>query len=545
LDTEIIVVAAVAVVALGLLALVLVLSRRRPGENSTTIPRGDTGASVVCVSGPDVGRRAAFRNARVTLGRLPGSDVLVDHLGVSGRHAEVVHHGGIFWLEDVGSRNGVYIDGRRIQRTQITDGMKFSIGPDEFVLTISGAVAQRDAGVTASVRVPPIEAPPPNRAVQPPLAQQYELQEPALARGGQATVYKATQRATGRIVVVKCLNASLQDDQSKYMRAKFEQQIVIGRTLRHQNLVEIIGGNAYGADQAPYLVEEFLPGGTLKARMAKQGRIPEAEVQRIVGQLCSALAYLHDRGIIHKDVTPDNMMFTGDGSVKLIDLGIARFAGMPVLTAQGMLAGKARYLSPEQARGQLISTQTDLYSLGIVAFEMLTGRPPFSGEGVRGLEQHVKEEAPPIRSLVASISTATEQAVKTALAKDPAGRFPNARAMAAAFGATVPPPSAPGKTVNPLVLRNLSTGRMVTITDVGPIQRTSLDPNDSSISRRHGELQFRAGSWLIAEITGAPSANGLYVNEMRIAEGDWVLLNAGDTVRFGRSLWTCILQGIH
>ncbi len=540
----IIILSIIGVVAVVLLAVALLMRRRSRGD-STAVPRGNTSASIICVEGPDEGKRASFRDARVSIGRLPSNIIVIDSPGISGRHAEVVYHGGMFWLEDVGSRNGVYIDGRRVQRAQLHDGQKFSIGSNTFVLTISGKNTPQDLETNKNPREPIVVAPQPMRAIQPSMAQQYEIHEPPLARGGQAIVYRAIHRASGRIVVVKLLNTLPEYDQPKYLRAKFEQQIVIGCTLRHPNLVEIIGGDAYGADQPPYLVEEFLPGGTLKARLAKQGRVAEDEVRRVIIQLCHALAYLHDRGIIHKDVTPDNVMFGVNGEVKLIDLGIARFAGMPVLTAQGMLAGKARYMAPEQARGLSGSIQIDIYSLGVVAFEMLTGRPPFIGEGVQGLEQHVWEDTPSIRSILPKISIEMEAAVHKALAKDPERRFANAREMATAFGGVVPPPSPLAKTMNPLILRNLSTGRMVTITEPGPLHRATLDPKDSSISRRHGEFQFRNGAWLIAEINGAPSANGLYVNEMRVNEGDWVLLNAGDTIRFGRSLWSCILQGIN
>jgi serine/threonine protein kinase len=520
------------------LAIAIFFLLRKANERATSALRGKPAAEVVCIAGPDMGKRAAFRAGRVQLGRAASNMLVMDHVSVSSRHAEVVYDDGQFRLEDLESLNGTYVDGARVYQSRLTDGSQFVIGPNTLALVMSGS------------QLPPAQPPrdtthaPGSRRITQtaPSLNDYDVEPRAINSGGQADVYRARHRNTGQVVVVKCLKSMPHDEQTRYLRMKFEQQIVHASRFDHPHLVKIFGGDAYPKDYPPYLIEEYLPGGTLYALLQQRGRLSPADTRRYVGQACDGLGYLHARGVIHRDVSPGNMMLDGEGRLRLIDFGIAHFANAPTQTAVGMMIGKARYISPEQARGKSASAQSDLYALGVVAYEMLSGRAPFESEGFKGVEQHLKEPPPPLRALLPDVPPDLESAVMRALTKDPAGRYRDALAMAAAFGVRLA--AYPDQRISPpvLTLTHVKTGRALRIREDTVLIRAALDPDDGSISRRHGQVATASGVWWISELDEQASVNGLYVNGLRVSNAEKRALKVGDEIRLGQSVWRVTLD---
>ena len=264
------------------------------------------------------------------------------------------------------------------------------------------------------------------------LGDRYRLDH-LIGRGGMAAVWSATDTVLDRNVAVKQLHAGLLADAEHAER--FRREAMLVARLSHPNLVRLLdrGEDADG----PYLVMELVDGENLKARIRREGPLDPDEAARICAEVGRALSYAHGQGVVHRDIKAQNVLLTADGSVKLADFGIARLIeteGEPGLTKTDMLLGSADYLSPEQADGRPIDARTDIYSLGILLYECLTGVLPFRGEGfVAVAMKHCSEPMPDPRVLAPVVPEWLAACTLRATAKDPAARYPDADRMVAAL----------------------------------------------------------------------------------------------------------------
>jgi serine/threonine-protein kinase len=245
-----------------------------------------------------------------------------------------------------------------------------------------------------------------------------------------ATVYAAVDRRLDRPVAVKVLAERYTADPA--FVARFRAEARAAAALNHPCAVTVYDWGADGGTH--YLVMERLPGPNLKEVLRTRRRLPEAAALDIAACVAAALGAAHERGIVHRDVKPHNVLLDAEGRPKLTDFGIARAAAGAGLTATGETMGSAHYLAPEQASGAAVDHRADLYGLGAVLYELLTGQPPFEGDrAVEVALRHVREPVRPPRSLVPGLSAETEAVVLKALAKDPAGRYQSAAEMRAAL----------------------------------------------------------------------------------------------------------------
>lgn len=268
------------------------------------------------------------------------------------------------------------------------------------------------------------------------LAERYVL-ERLIAQGGMAAVWEARDDVLARPVAVKILHAHLARDASFLER--FRREALAAARLSHPNIVAIYdSGSEPGPDgeDRHYIVMEHCGGRTLGDVMAAEGALAPERVASIGSVVCDALAYAHDNGIVHRDIKPANVLITADGSIKVADFGIAKAAETDTdVTTTGTILGTVSYLSPEQARGDEPDARSDLYSLGVMLYELLVGRPPFTGEThLATAMKHLREPAPPPRSIRAGIPRALDATLMKALEKEPADRWQTAREMGAALG---------------------------------------------------------------------------------------------------------------
>jgi serine/threonine-protein kinase len=249
--------------------------------------------------------------------------------------------------------------------------------------------------------------------------------------GGMADVYLAEDLVLGRLVAVKVLRRELALD-ARFVE-RFDTEARAAASLSHPNIVAIHDRGRSG--EPWYIVMEYVSGETLKQRVRRGGALPCPEAVAIAVDILAALQAAHDRGIVHRDVTAQNVLLGDDGRVRVADFGIARI-GASSLTKTGMTLGTSLYLSPEQARGLVADARSDVYGAGIVLYEMLTGRVPFDGDTEVAIAwQHVHDAPARPRELRASVPEALEAVVLRALAKDPDERFQTAAEFAAALRA--------------------------------------------------------------------------------------------------------------
>src|SRR5690349_4120159 len=247
----------------------------------------------------------------------------------------------------------------------------------------------------------------------------YRL-EARIGSGGMSTVYRALDVTLERRVAVKLMNREVTSDSDQLERFRREARAVA--QLSHPHIVGVI--DAGEDDGRPYIVFEYVEGETLKDRIRRQGRLPIPEAIAYAIEMAHALGTAHARHIIHRDVKPQNVLIDEEGSAKVTDFGIARTLEEDGLTADGRVLGTTDYVSPEQALGQPVTGQSDLYSLGIVLYEMLTGDVPFKGENqVAVAMKHVREEVPDVQIKRPEVSAALAAVVDTATAKHQENRY--------------------------------------------------------------------------------------------------------------------------
>ncbi|MES1248599.1 MAG: protein kinase [Actinomycetota bacterium] len=260
------------------------------------------------------------------------------------------------------------------------------------------------------------------------VANRYELLE-VVGTGGMSTVYRALDTLLERNVALKVLHPHYGDDAEYVERFRREARSVA--QLSHPNIVTVIDRGE--DDGSQYIVFEYVDGESLKELVDRSGPLPVRRVVEIGLQMADALAFAHQHGLVHRDVKPQNVLINGDGEAKVTDFGIARSLDVEHgVTQTGTVLGTSNYLSPEQARGQTVTPATDVYSLGVVLFELLTGEVPFPGENfVAVAMQHINEPPPSLVEKRPDAPLRLVYAVERALAKDPADRFPSMTSLAA------------------------------------------------------------------------------------------------------------------
>ncbi|WP_374928329.1 protein kinase [Kytococcus sedentarius] len=265
------------------------------------------------------------------------------------------------------------------------------------------------------------------------LSDRYDVEEP-LGHGGMADVVAATDTRLGRRVAVKILREDLARDPAFVRR--FESEALAAARLNHPGIVSVFD---VGEDQPdtrgglprPFIVMEKVAGSTLRTVLDTEGQLPPTRAVSIAADVLNALAYSHEQGVVHNDIKPGNIMITEDGSVKIMDFGIAQALNdMTITVAQpDHVLGTAKYMAPELAHGERAEPPSDVYALGCVLFEMLVGRPPFQGDSAALVNQHLHVAPPRVSSAAPSVPPALEELIDQALAKHPADRPGSAREM--------------------------------------------------------------------------------------------------------------------
>jgi len=268
-------------------------------------------------------------------------------------------------------------------------------------------------------------------------AERYRLED-RIATGGMGEVWKATDTVLGRQVAVKLLKDEYADDPT--FRSRFQEEARHAAALHHPNIAAVFDfgeTHGYGGESRPFLVMELVPGQPLSALLAQDAPMPPERAAALVADAADALAAAHALGIVHRDVKPANLLVTPEGRVKITDFGIARAASGVALTRTGQIVGSPHYLAPEQAEGHVATTASDIYALGVVLYESLTGERPFDGETPMGTAlAHLLQPTP---ELPEQLPARLRRVVTTAMAKDPADRYSSAAEMAAALRAATAP----------------------------------------------------------------------------------------------------------
>src|ERR1700681_1489779 len=247
--------------------------------------------------------------------------------------------------------------------------------------------------------------------------------------GGMADVYCAEDVQLGRRVAVKMLHERFAADAEFVERFRREASSAAG--LSHANIVSVYDRGEWGGTY--YIVMEYLDGRSLDSVVREEAPLPAGRAIEITEQVLRAARFAHRRGVVHRDLKPHNVIIDDEGSVNVTDFGIAR-AGASEITQTGSIMGTARYLSPEQAQGLPVSARSDLYAIGVMLYELLTGTVPFEGESVVAIAlRHLSEPPRPPSSLVPSISPSLDAIVLRALAKNPEERFADADEFLAAL----------------------------------------------------------------------------------------------------------------
>lgn len=293
--------------------------------------------------------------------------------------------------------------------------------------------------------------------------------------GGMGQVYRARDRVLERTVAVKVLSAASTDDPE--LVARFGREARAAAALNHPNIVAVFDSGADG--DLHYLVMEHVEGQGLAGLLRREGRLGPRRVAEVGRQMCQALAAAHAAGLVHRDITPGNVLVDPAGLVKVADFGIAKLAAATTMTGDEV-RGTAAYLSPEQAQGRPVDRRSDLYSLGCVLYALLTGAPPFAGDSpVAVAARHVTEQPTPLSHHNPRVGPALEAVVLTALAKEPADRYQSATAMAQdlervvtdAGAGDMPLPGARGEPPTNRLPSVISTSSAATVKTASPALR--------------------------------------------------------------------------
>jgi eukaryotic-like serine/threonine-protein kinase len=353
-----------------------------------------------------------------------------------------------------------------------------------------------------------------------------------LGRGAMGVVYKATDPVLGRLVAIKTINMALERDGIENYEARFYQEARAAGGLTHPNIVTVYDVGKNG--DVAYMAMEFVEGVELRALLASSRPLAVAQAISIAAQVAEGLAYAHERGIVHRDIKPPNIMVTRGGSVKIADFGIARMRAAESLTQTGMMLGSPKYMSPEHVLGKRADQRGDIFSLGIILYEMLAGSAPFGGENVTALMYQIVNLTPPAPSLRnPEVPELLDYVVAKMLAKSLEERYQNAAQLASDLRECERQLASPGATAQrELFAATLGAGLRTTIADSGAntlahahtFDRTRVDdqstlPLDKPLGHRlaRGFDSFEATQRLAA-LTGAETPDDAAgANEMLTA----------------------------
>jgi len=250
-----------------------------------------------------------------------------------------------------------------------------------------------------------------------------------LGKGAMGTVYRARDPMLNRTVAIKTVNMDLDRDEVADYEARFYQEARAAGGLNHPNIVTIYDIGKSGT--VAYMAMELLDGNELRTIMAQGKAIPVSQAIEIAAQAAEGLGYAHDHDVVHRDIKPANLMIVRDGPVKITDFGIARMRSAEVRTQTGVVLGSPRYMSPEQVVGKRAEPRSDIFSLGVILYEMVTGKPPFTGDDVSAIMFQILNFVPPPPSTVnPDAPEMLDFIVAKALAKSPGDRYASAREMA-------------------------------------------------------------------------------------------------------------------
>jgi serine/threonine-protein kinase len=318
------------------------------------------------------------------------------------------------------------------------------------------------------------------------LSGRYQI-ESLIGQGGMAAVYKAYDPNLRRTVAIKVIHTHLSNNPDFVHR--FEEEAAAVAHLRHPNIVQVFDFNHDG--ERYYMVMEFIAGETLQTRLKRLNaagrRLPVESAARFAGDICEAAEYAHQRGMIHRDIKPANVMLDVNGKAILMDFGIARIVGGTQHTATGAVLGTALYMAPEQIQGLHADARADIYSLGILLFESLSGRPPFEADSAMTvMMMHLNDPVPDIRSLQPEVPAQMVALIEKATAKNRDERFQSAAAMAAELrtvtGAPVKPvQEAPQKAANDTLIEKAGAAAAgATLIEAAPQPRSATAPRPAA-----------------------------------------------------------------
>ena len=354
-------------------------------------------------------------------------------------------------------------------------------------------------------------------------------------RGGMAAVFKAHDCVLQRTVALKVLLPAMAAN--KEFTERFRREAITAANLRHPNIVTIYDVGSH--DRFQYIVMEYLGGPTLQREIQRTGPLPTTRLLHILGQLAGALDYAHKQGLVHRDVKPANIILGPGDHATLTDFGLVKAARKSTLTGEGRTMGTLRYMSPEQAMGRELDARADVYSLGVVVYEMLVGETPFSGTTPYGmLHSVIYETPPPLLQRNSSIAPGVESAVFRALSKDAnrrfgtAGEFAQKVAAAAGTGAAVVVTT--DALHEALLILNTAEGLKYPIYQSGATIGRDAD-NDivlpyRQVSRRHAQIECTQSSCTVRDLG---STNGTFVNGRPLAPRERHPLRPGDGLRMG------------
>jgi serine/threonine-protein kinase len=443
------------------------------------------------------------------IGRDPGSDVaLVEDMMVSRRHAQILCEGRACVLHDRDSVNGVFVNDRRVMCYELQHGDVVRICNSAFRFIAEPGRPLPD--VDARPVVTPVTGADSMQMSGEGRIGDYQL-EGIIGRGGMSVVYKGYD-GQRQPVAIKVLDVD--DD---YIVRKFIQEGQIGQVLREHPNICAVHDSGRAQDNRFYIVMEYVEGASLREYVGQP--LTEAQVVSIIGQACDALHYAHLQNIVHRDIKPENILVMPNGHVKVTDFGIAKLTSSVTVTSDRTV-GTPEYISPEQARAQGIAPPSDIYSLGVVLYELLVGQPPFPirddvparAATLSVLVHHI--QTPPMPpSRIRPVAPHLEQIALRALAKDPRQRFGTAWEMAQAlnFQRQRAPLPTPNRIIGQLVLAG--DARRISLASTSQVLgRSDIAPHDEYISSKHLSIYRRGDQLWVRDI----SRNGTWINGERV-----------------------------
>ena len=342
-------------------------------------------------------------------------------------------------------------------------------------------------------------------------ADRYRLVE-QIGMGGMAIVYRAIDQRTGHSVAIKVLKPEFNKDVEFVSR--FQREAEAASKMTHHNIVNLLDVGMDGENR--YLVMEYVQGKTLKEVIREKGRLSPSVAAQITIRILSALQHAHQNGIIHRDIKPQNILVHADGHIKVADFGIARMANSSTLTRGDSVMGSVHYFSPEQASGQPTDVTSDIYSVGVTLYEMLTGRVPFDGDNQVAIAmQHLHAQPQPIESIAPDVPPAVIHVCAMAMEKNPRYRYQSAREMAtelrmALEGRTdeMQPRLAAVETTSPAAIAHATSGR-----------QTPVEGAAGHTRRRRGQrAAVKVRWWVMTAVVAVIIIYGIYVGSMAIYE---------------------------